>query len=393
MAYKYGNTLAMIFKHKEYFDSFIIKELERKTNENKNLRSSLDSYILLSKKRKYIITTLNLKINEQKVQIYNLKSKIKDKDIDIKEIEKQIDRIDSRIDNELEKLKKEYEKLIKENDELKEELRKQRYGKKNFKPDSTNSSLPPSKDFKSHHVINSRVKSNKPKGGQLKHKGHFSKFNKPDEIITKRVIKAPLGAKPHFNSLTNDIDYYITQSINVKFKTYVKEYHYVLDPKGTKLDDKELTKYKINSVIYEDEFKALTLMFNNYANVPLDKLANILNNVSNNVLSLKPSSIVKWNKELANKSKEDYSQIINNLINSSVVNVDETSWRINGKNSWLHTLVNKDNIAYLVTNSRSDDIYGPIALLSNYKGVLVHDHFKPYLKINLPRSKLRGMLT
>ena len=38
------------------------------------------------------------------------------------------------------------------------------------------------------------------------------------------------------------------------------------------------------------------------------------------------------------------------------------------------------NTYYIITDKRGDTSKGPLALLDGFKGILVHDHFKPYYK-------------
>jgi transposase len=72
------------------------------------------------------------------------------------------------------------------------------------------------------------------------------------------------------------------------------------------------------------------------------------------------------------------SKIDENLMASPVINCDETSVRINGKTRWCHVASNHTNTAYFCHNKRGTDAMNEMGILPKYKGVAVHDNWKPY---------------
>lgn len=175
--------------------------------------------------------------------------------------------------------------------------------------------------------------------------------------------------------------YYRTQEIDVNFKVEVVETRYFINAEGCKLSEQEKNKYRINAVSYSDHLKALVLYLNHTGGIALERLSRMLNEMSESRLNLKESTIVNWNKRLADNSAKETEKILNEILGSKIVGVDETGWRINGNNAWLHTLTTADNAYYLVSNKRSDREKGTQALLKDYQGILEHDHFKPYLAL------------
>lgn len=56
--------------------------------------------------------------------------------------------------------------------------------------------------------------------------------------------------------------------------------------------------------------------------------------------------------------------------------LDETGLRIGGKTHWLHVVATETHTWYRVAAQRKD-----IEVLADIKGVVVHDHWKPYYQL------------
>ena len=68
------------------------------------------------------------------------------------------------------------------------------------------------------------------------------------------------------------------------------------------------------------------------------------------------------------------------LQKSPVLHVDETGGSINGTRQWLHT-ASTSQWAYLAHHEKRGSIAtDEMAILPDYSGVLIHDHWKPYFK-------------
>ncbi len=60
------------------------------------------------------------------------------------------------------------------------------------------------------------------------------------------------------------------------------------------------------------------------------------------------------------------------------LHVDETSLRVMKKRSWLHVASTSKLTYYDIHRQRGSEAIDEIGLLRDFKGILVHDHFKPY---------------
>ena len=66
------------------------------------------------------------------------------------------------------------------------------------------------------------------------------------------------------------------------------------------------------------------------------------------------------------------------LLHSPFNNADETGVNVNRKGFWLHLLSNKEVALYHVDPARGSEAMNRMGVLPEYKGILCHDHWKPY---------------
>lgn len=384
MKLKDKKTLNAILAHKDYFDQRLVEiasysedtihllngKINELQSENLNLSTRLRGTESQLKDRDYKINQMSRLLSKKDEDIEDIRAQLEELK---KEIKKQID--------ENERLTRIVEDKIKKNEEMEEELlrkiRKLTYS------NSTNSNLGTSHDILSHTVAkaqaNTRVKSERKRGGQKGHPVHRRTLSsKPDVIIEKHVSKIPTGALKVEDG--NNV-YYATQEIDLVFKSKIIETRYYPDENGETPDKETLKKYAVNPVSYSDTFKAGVVYLNQRGTIALERLSNILNEMSNGTISVVPSTIVKWNREISDKSSDIRLEILSDILSEPVVHVDETGEKINGNTGWMHTITNDKGAFFISTSKRGDLEKGPIAYLENYDGTLVHDHFKSYQRL------------
>ena len=252
---------------------------------------------------------------------------------------------------------------------------------------SSNSNLPSSMDILSHTKskaqANTREKTDLKRGGQVGHTLHKSKIvKKPNRIINLQVQKVPTGAVPIKNDDGN-VEYYATQKVDFVLKNIITETRYYIDNNGIILDKSYLSKYAINPLVYSGKFKAAVVYFNQKGTIPIQRLCDMMNEISKGAIQLKPSTVVNWCKECSDNSKKMRDNISKEILNSKVIHVDETGMKINGKQYWIHVITNNKGALYLMSKKRGDLEKGPYKLLKTYSGILSHDHFSIYQKLLL----------
>ena len=74
------------------------------------------------------------------------------------------------------------------------------------------------------------------------------------------------------------------------------------------------------------------------------------------------------------------------LFSSSMVNSDETGINIGGKIQWLHNVSNSDFTYFYPHLKRGCEAMGEMGILPTYRGIVCHDHWKPYFKYSCLHS-------
>lgn len=375
--------------NKEYFDQSLIRILQKQKSQITILKKQIGIKTAVIHNKNGVITVLRLKYKDLQAVFHNFKTAAKDSDSvsdkAIKDMEKEIRNIQKQIDGELQRqytenthLHDEIQKIKKENEILKRERDKY---KKMACQNSSNSSKPPSTDRFTQPPVSLRTSSNRKAGGQKGHPVHRSKISKtPTHIIDKRVTAAPTGAAPVFND-AGRIEYYVTQEIDARFVTTVTETRYYITEGGETLETNIMSRYRINSITYANSFKSTVIYLNSKGTIPLERLCTILKELSHGEIELKPGTVTNWNREFYELSEGFRKQVLEELLNTKAVYVDETGWKVNGKNHWMQIMCTEKEAYFVCTKKRSDDEEGPLKLLENYIGILMHDHFKSYYRL------------
>lgn len=86
-------------------------------------------------------------------------------------------------------------------------------------------------------------------------------------------------------------------------------------------------------------------------------------------------------KQVAKRLNEPYYDMIKKVRTSKVVYVDETGYKVNGKQWWLWTFVCNDCILFVIRKSRSKKIIEEI-LGRGFNGIISCDGWKTYEKFS-----------
>jgi transposase len=256
----------------------------------------------------------------------------------------------------------EIERLKKENESLKGIVEK----------NSGNSSKPPSSDgFKK--IINSREKTGRKAGGQAGHIGTPPKFyENPTKIIEIKAKKCGCGGNIEYMGET----YAKKQYVDIEIKTNVveyREYTGTCSCCGCAVSNRSPLK---DSVTYGNNLKSLINMLSVEGNVSINRIRQMLSEISGGLLNLSEGTICKWQRDLSKLLAPSIQTIKEKLLCSPVLHKDETGVWVDKKLNWFHVLSNKEYTLYCSEPRRGKDADIEAGVLPAYKGVLVHDNLK-----------------
>lgn len=267
-------------------------------------------------------------------------------------ISKRLDEITTSFNN----LTKLYELSMKENELLKAEIERI---KNNNKKDSSNSSKPSSTNG-SKIIPNNREKSNRKTGGQKGHKAHTLKAKDIDKLIKdKDNIKL------------------VKKTINDLNKKYPK---YIVDLVTNVLitENEECEIDKLNEVNYGDNIKSIVILLLTDNYMSIDGVVKFISAITNNVINLSKGTIVNWMNNFKDSLKTEINEIDNELLNGYYVNSDDSTIKINGKNSNQLCIANEYAVHLYASNSKSRKAWNDETVLSKYLGIIVKDGTKVF---------------
>lgn len=378
-------TLETILKYKEYFDCRLVEIASNAQTAIKKLQDSLD---ILKKENRALssdLTRAKLNLKSRNEEIERIRSFAKKKAEENDDLLERLNRLEEEIKKsrkEIEEKSKQVDELVRKNNEFYEKLN--RKIRRLESSNSTNSNMSTSFDVLSHTKskanASTRKKSTLKRGGQKGHAAHRSTLSeKPDEIITLLVKRAPAGAAELTDK--NGNTYYATQEIDFMMKSRITETRYYECEGGARLDESVMRKYAINSVAYTPHFKAVSVYLNQKGTIPYQRLCEMMDEISGGHIKLRPSTIVSWNDEVHEKSLETRKEILRSMMGHYIMHVDETGANVGGKLCWMQAMTNDRGSYFVITAKRGDRECGPVALLSEYENIVVHDHFRAYQRL------------
>jgi transposase len=282
---------------------------------------------------------------------------------EIKKLNNEIINLKAEHQSEVTVLNVKIDKLTNENQKLKDIINK----------DSSNSSKPPSSNgFKKIH--NSREKTNKTVGGQKGHKGNIPiLFDKPTEIVEHKKELCECGCHIIYSE-----NYRAKQAVDIEIVTNIVEHRAfdgVCSGCNLKIENK-LPNELTNTITYGNTLKSFSAILSSEGMVSINRIKQMLSELTNGTINLSEGTIAKWNKDLANELAPVITQIKKDLLTSPVLHKDETGIRINKTIEWFHVLGNKTKTLYFSHSKRGNVADNEIELLPIYSGTLVHDHLK-----------------
>lgn len=288
---------------------------------------------------------------EHKEEIFRIEAKHQ-KEIDC--LNKKIDTLET--ENKI--LKNEHIMLKNDNDRMKAILNK----------DSTNSSIPPSKDEKNKKkpVVNLRKKSNKNSGGQKGHKGKtFTKHDvqellKNDNVHKQTIIHGDSNCK-----------HCITKyEIDTETVVLVKEHKFFFN----NAKELKLPKEFVSDVHYGENFKTLCNIMITEEVISLDRIQQFIEILTGGMLNVSQGSLVNWMHEKAKLCKNIIKDFKVKIKNSEIIHTDMTETKVNGKKAFVRNYSTNNITVYIPSKDKKMQRIKRQWILQNFTGYIVHDH-------------------
>ncbi|MFI3308061.1 MAG: transposase [Mycoplasmatota bacterium] len=318
----------------------LTKNIKKLENENKNLKSKTTNSKLLEKNK-----LLNQTVDNQRIEIENLKKIIKLHES--------------------------------ENKDLKD---KNNHNESKTNKNSSNSSKPSSTDGFTKVNQNNREKSENKIGGQYGHEGRCAPVVENPDLVINCFLDSNT---PNFDEFEVTEEFKIKQEIDICIKRYVteyREYKYINKVTGEVIYAKN-KKGITSRVEYGTTIKAFSLLLNDYGNVSIDKTNTLISLFTNNQIKMSNGTIQNFKVEFSNKVEKDYNDMLSELLKQKHLCIDHTSIDVLGKLNNILFMGNENIKVYAAVETKGIEDVKPF--LENYSKTLVHDHAAVFRKFGL----------
>ena len=240
---------------------------------------------------------------------------------------------------------------------------------------STNSSKPPSSD--PNRKKQPKRKTGKKSGGQKGHVGStLKKVDDPDKVELIKIDRSALPPGKY-----RQVGFDTRQVFDIDISRVVTEYRAQIleDDNGNRFVaafPENVTK----AVQYGTGLKAHSVYMSQFQLVPYNRIQDHFADQLH--IPISEGSIFNFNKEAYRLLIDFESRAKDELAASNVAHADETGINIGGKGHWLHCLSNDSWTLYHPHERRGLDAMNDMGVLPRFDGILCHDHWKPYYRID-----------
>jgi len=266
--------------------------------------------------------------------------------------------------------------LMEEIAALKEELSFYR-----TKKDSSNSSLPPSRDtYRIKRTESLRERSGRKPGGQLGHNGSCLEMtSEPTEIVKHHPNYCQCCGKDLSEVSSEFVGK--RQVIDIPPVTPIVREHQIFGKQCScgHITEGDFPLEAHSSVCYGGNLQALTAYFHARQYIPFGRMQEMYSDIFG--LSISSGSLVNMVQTFSKKAFGIYETIRQRIIQSPVVGADETGNRVEGKNAWAWVFQTPKATYIHPDKSRSKAVINQLFPRGFPQSVLVHDCWTSYFGV------------
>jgi transposase len=240
---------------------------------------------------------------------------------------------------------------------------------------SKNSSKPPSTD-PNRKKSSKRGNSGRKPGGQKGHNGTtLEPVDDPDEVTELKIDRRTLPKGSGYREVGHER----RQVIDIDISRFVTEYRAQIleDDHGNRFVAPFPAGVK-RPVQYGPALKANAVYMSQYQLIPYDRIRDHFQDQMG--IPVSAGSLFNFNKEAFEGLASFEQWVKGRLAGSDLLNADETGINIGGKRHWLHCASNASLSWFQPHAKRGTEAMDEIGILPLFKGVLCHDHWKPYYR-------------
>lgn len=238
---------------------------------------------------------------------------------------------------------------------------------------SKNSSKPPSSDPNRRKEF--RSNGERRPGGQNGHE--FSTLQPVSDPDRTEIIKVDRNGLP--KDEYRFVGYETRQVIDIDISRFVTEWlAEVLEDSKGKRYTASFPEGVTRPVQYGIGVKVNAVYMSQYQLIPYNRIEDHFDDQMQ--ISISAGTIHNFNKDAFDRLEFFDEWVRKKLAASELINLDETGVNIEGKRRWLHNVSN-GRFTYLYPHEkRGSEAMDEIGIMPCYKGIVCHDHWKPYYK-------------
>ncbi len=240
---------------------------------------------------------------------------------------------------------------------------------------STNSSKPPSSDPNRKRRV--RKKTGNKAGGQNNHVGTtLKKIDNPDKVEVIKIDRRKLPVGQY-----RQVGFETRQVFDIDISRVVTEYQAQIleDEKGHRFVA-SFPKGVTKAAQYGAGIKVHSVYMSQFQLIPYNRIQDYFTDQLQ--IPVSEGTIFNFNKEAFKLLADFEIRAQNNLASAKLAHADETGINVGGKGHWLHGLSNDLWTLYCPHKKRGSEAMNDMGVLPRFKGILCHDHWKPYFKYN-----------